>query len=264
MTTTLPETVDEFHRGKFVVVQPKSSGHRSGIDAMLIAAVVPGDFRGSLADFGSGAGAAGLAVASRCAQASVTLIESDPVMAQFARRTVLHEMNSTFASRLSVMQADVSLSGKQRVDSGLHDRSFDFVIMNPPFNSSRDRATKDEMKARAHVMTDGMLEAWLRTAAAVLRPNGSMALIARPQSLPEIFEACKGRFGGLEMLPVQPRPNEAAIRIIARGTKGSRALLSLLPPLILHDTECHSYLPDAEATINGLRPLFDSPLQRGK
>jgi tRNA1(Val) A37 N6-methylase TrmN6 len=256
MTTTLPETVDEFHRGKFVVVQPKSSGHRSGIDAMLIAAVVPGDFRGSLADFGSGAGAAGLAVASRCAQASVTLIESDPVMAQFARRTVLHEMNSTFASRLSVMQADVSLSGKQRVDSGLHDRSFDFVIMNPPFNSSRDRATKDEMKARAHVMTDGMLEAWLRTAAAVLKPNGGIAVIARPQSLHEILTACQGRFGGLEIVPILPRPNEAAIRIIVRGIKGNRALLSLLPPLVLHGEIGDSYSAKADALINGRCALW--------
>jgi tRNA1(Val) A37 N6-methylase TrmN6 len=255
MTDVLQHTVDEFHRGKFVVVQPKSSGHRSGIDAMLIAAAVPNGFKGKVADFGAGAGAAGLAVAVRRAEAVVTLIENDPVMADFARRTVAHENNSAFASRLFVVEADVSLSGKTRVNSGLCDRSFDFVIMNPPFNDGRGRATNDELKAKAHVMTDGMLEAWLRTAAALLKPKGGVALIARPQSFPEIFDACKGRFGGLKIRPVQPRPNEATIRIIVRGTKGSRAPLSLLPPLVLHGETGDGYSVWAEALINGRATL---------
>jgi tRNA1(Val) A37 N6-methylase TrmN6 len=257
MTGAISQTVDEFHRGKFVIVQPKSSGHRSGIDAMLIAAALPDDFNGKVADFGAGAGAAGLAVAARCALASVTLIENDPVMAEFARRTVGDEKNAALSSRLSVLEADVSLAGKKRFNSGLCDRCFDFVIMNPPFNSSRDRATKDEMKARAHVMTEGMFEAWLRTAAAVLKPTGQVALIARPQSIPEIFDACKGRFGSLEILPVQPRANETAIRIVICGTKGSRAPLSLLAPLVLHGKSGNGFSTRTEAIINGECGLFD-------
>jgi tRNA1(Val) A37 N6-methylase TrmN6 len=263
VTIAPSETVDQFHRGKFVVVQPKSSGHRSGIDAMLVAAAVPEGLEGKVADFGAGAGAAGLAVAARCPKATVSLVENDQVMAEFARRTIQHESNSALSFRLSVLEADVSLSGNDRVNSGLCDRSFDFVVMNPPFNSSRDRATPDTLKAAAHVMSDDLFEAWLRSAAAVLRPGGSMTLIARPQSLQDILHACAGRFGALQILPVLPRPDEPAIRIIVLGTKGSRAALSLLPPLILHGPSGHAYLPEAEATINGLRPLFDSPLQRG-
>ena len=33
-----PETLDAFHRGGFWLVQPKGSGHRAGIDAMMLAA----------------------------------------------------------------------------------------------------------------------------------------------------------------------------------------------------------------------------------
>lgn len=249
-------TVDVFHRGRFAIVQPAKSGHRAGIDAMLVAASVPDGFAGVVADFGAGAGAAGMAVAARCAAAQVALVENDKMMADFARLSARHEQNAAFSGRLRIVEADVSLTGKARAAAGLADRAFDFVIMNPPFNSARDRATPDRLKAAAHVMEDGMFEDWLRSAAAVLKPSGVMALIARPQSLDEIVPACAGRFGALQILPVLPRPDEAAIRIIVRALKGSRGALALLPPLVLHGHEGNGYLPEAEATINGLRALF--------
>jgi tRNA1(Val) A37 N6-methylase TrmN6 len=250
-------TVDAFHRGRFVVVQPQKTGHRSGVDAMIVAGAAPSAFDGALADFGAGAGAAGMAVAARCPLARVTLIENDPIMADFARRTIAHDSNSAFSSRLSVIQADVSLSGKARVDSGLCDRSFDHVIMNPPFNSARDRATPDALKAAAHVMSQGMFEAWLRTAAAVLKPGAALALIARPQSLRQILSACEGRFGAVRILPIHPRPPQAAIRILVTGVKGSRAGLSLELPLVLHGETGNGFLARAEAVINGECGLFD-------
>ncbi len=37
MADNLPETIDAFHRGAFYIVQPKGRGHRSGMDAMLLA-----------------------------------------------------------------------------------------------------------------------------------------------------------------------------------------------------------------------------------
>jgi hypothetical protein len=56
-------------------------GHRSGMDAMMLAAAVPGSFAGRLADLGAGAGAAGLAVASRCRRASTSVsVTSGPWM----------------------------------------------------------------------------------------------------------------------------------------------------------------------------------------
>lgn len=249
-------TVDAFFRGKFVVVQPEKNGHRSGVDAMILAAAVPGGFEGAVADFGAGAGAAAMAAAARCPEARVMLVENDPVMAEFARSTIAHEKNAAFSTRLSVLEADVSLVGKARVDSGLCDRSFDYVIMNPPFNSPRDRATPDTRKAAAHVMADGMFEAWLRTAAAVLRPGGNVAVIARPASLKEILITSEGRFGALRILPVLPRPAEPAIRILVTGVKGSRAGLNLEPQLVLHGEAGNGFSIWAEAVVNGEAGAF--------
>ena len=59
----------------------------------MLAAAVPSGFAGRLADFGAGAGAAGLAVASRCAGATVVLVENAPEMLAFAEKSIAHPDN---------------------------------------------------------------------------------------------------------------------------------------------------------------------------
>ncbi|MFC4626013.1 tRNA1(Val) (adenine(37)-N6)-methyltransferase [Daeguia caeni] len=252
----IPETLDVFHRGAFHLVQPALKGHRSGVDAMILASVVPTDFAGRVVDLGSGAGAAGLAVAARCKKSRVLLVERSELMARFARKSVNHPLNAALQPRIDVLEADVSLAGKARIAAGLKDNDFDFAIMNPPFNDAADRRTPDALKAEAHVMPEGMFEKWVRTAAAIVRPGGGLAIIARPASLQDILAAVAGRFGGLKILAVHPRPEKDAIRIVISGIRGSRAGLSITPPLVLHGEDGHGFTPRADAINNGLASLF--------
>jgi len=251
------ETTDIFHRGRFYLVQPARQGHRAGIDAMILASSVPHGFAGKLADLGSGAGAAGLAVLSRCPQAYVTLVEHSPFMFSFAEKTLSHPANAGFRTRADLLAADVTLTGKARLAAGLADNSFDFVLMNPPFNDRADRATPDSEKAKAHVMHEGLFDAWLRTAAAIVRPQGGLGLIARPSSVAEILTALAGRFGGVRIVPVYPRRLLAAIRIVVVAVRASRAGLQMMPPLVLHEGEGNAFLPRADRINNGRLGLWD-------
>lgn len=251
-----PHTVDAFHRGHFWLVQPAKGGHRAGMDAMMLAAAVPSSFAGRLADFGAGAGAAGLAVASRCEKAQVVLVERSAEMAAFADASLGHPANAHLAARASVLRADVTLTGRARAEAGLADNSFDFAIMNPPFNAAADRATPDTLKRQAHVMEDGLFEGWIRSAAAVVRPRGSLAVIARPESLRPILDAIDGRFGNAEMLAVHPRGDGAAIRIVVRAVRGARGKLSIRPPLMLHEEGSDRFREEADRINNGLASLF--------
>lgn len=251
------ETADIFHRGRFCLVQPAGHGHRAGIDAMILASCVPDGFDGTLADLGSGAGAAGLAVLSRCAKAQAVLVENSPFMLSFAEKTLAHPANASFRARVHILACDVTLAGRARNKAGLADNSFDFVIMNPPFNARADRATPDNEKTRAHVMSEDLFNAWLRTAAAVVRPKGGLALIGRPSSMTEILPALEGRFGGVKITPVCPRRSCAAIRIVMVATRASRAGLQIMPPLVLHEGKGHDFLPRADAINNGRLSLWD-------
>ena len=247
---------DSFHRGAFHVLQPLK-GHRSGIDAMILAAAVPASFSGTICDLGAGAGAAGLAVAARCEGAHVTLVDNALQMVAMARKTVALEHNAAIASRIRVVEADVAARRPQREAAGLADNAFDFAIMNPPFNDARDRQTPDDAKRGAHVMKDGLLEDWVRTAAALVKTRGGLAVIARPQSLAAILDAMDGRFGGAKIVPIHPRPSMAAIRIMVRAVRASRAPLSLMPGLVLHGESGDSFTPQADAINNGRAGLFD-------
>ncbi len=257
MTQEQPaQTLDAFHRGNFWLVQPKGAGHRAGVDAMILASAVPSDFSGQLADFGAGAGAAGLAVASRCPGATVTLVEQSPDMAHFASLTLSHPQNAHLRNRLSLLIADVTLTGRARENAGLAANSFDFVVMNPPFNAAKDRATPDGLKRQAHVMEDGLFDGWIRSAAAVVRSRGGLAIIARPVSLSPILAALAGRFGSAEIVPVHARADTPAIRIVVRARRASRGTLVLCPPLILHDTAGDGFSARADAINNGKASLF--------
>ncbi|MFZ0809915.1 MAG: methyltransferase, partial [Bradyrhizobium sp.] len=69
-------TEDAFLGGTLRLRQPKS-GHRAGHDAMLLAAATPARSGDRVVDFGSGVGAAGLAVAKRVAGIKPVLVEID-------------------------------------------------------------------------------------------------------------------------------------------------------------------------------------------
>jgi tRNA1(Val) A37 N6-methylase TrmN6 len=249
-------TIDAFHRGRFHLMQPARGAHRAGTDAMLLAGAVPGGFAGRLADLGAGAGAAGLAVAARCPDARIVLVENAPDMLDCARKSLQLPENQWLSSRATVLGADVTLTGRLRQEAGLEDGSFDFAIFNPPFNAIADRASPHEARERAHVMPAGLFEQWLRTAAAIVRPGGGMALIARPASLPEILAALKGRFGGATIKPVHPQADKAAIRIVVRAVRGSRAAMTIAPALVLHEKGSNRLAAGADAVNNGLASLF--------
>ncbi|BCM18126.1 tRNA1(Val) (adenine(37)-N6)-methyltransferase [Mesorhizobium sp. J8] len=253
---TPAHTVDAFHRGRFWLVQPSRGGHRAGMDAMTLAAAVPSGFSGRLADFGAGAGAAALAVLSRCPAARAVLVERSTEMAGFAAATLSHPGNAHLGDRASVLTADVTLTGRARAEAGLADNSFDFVIMNPPFNAAEDRSTPDALRRQAHVGEDGLFERWIRSAAAVVKPRGGLAVIARPEQLVAILDAIEGRFGDAEMLCVHPRPDVAAIRVVVRAALGARGKLSIRPPFTLHGPSGNAPAERAEMINNGLASLF--------
>ena len=246
------ETVDAFHRGRFHLVQPKGRGHRAGMDAMLLASLVADEGPLKIADLGAGAGAAGLAVICRLPQAHATLVERSEDMVDFARRSLALPLNAEIAGRASVVEADVTLTGKARQAAGLADDFFDHVIMNPPFNDASDRRTPDPLKEQAHAMTDDLFESWVRTAGAIMKPGGQLSLIARPQSISEIISACGRRFGGLEITALHPRHGESAVRILVTAIKGSKARLQLRSPLVMHDRPgSHAFAPDVDDLNNG-------------
>ncbi|MBE7202461.1 MAG: methyltransferase [Parafilimonas terrae] len=238
----MTDAPDAFLGGLLRLHQPPRGAHRAGTDAVLLARLLIPAPEDRLCDVGAGTGAVGLACAALVPGLRPTLIERDPGLAETARTNAA--LNGIDAE---IIAADVLASAAERRAAGLLPDRFDTVLTNPPFFEARKhRASPHPARAAAHTFTAGSLEAWIRTCTAILRPGGQLGLIHRADALPTCLDALRGRYGGLAIRPVHARAEAPAIRVLITATKGSRAPLSLRPPLVLHGPD-GAFTPEAEA-----------------
>jgi tRNA1(Val) A37 N6-methylase TrmN6 len=240
-------STDEFLGGCISVVQPRS-GHRAGSDAVFLAAAVPARAGERVLDVGAGVGVAGLCLLARVSGVHMTAVEIDPKLVALAARNAAH---NGFAQQFRAIAADVTSSGKALTEAGLKREGYHHLMANPPFYAEAGvRAAPDFARRTAHVMPGGGLRAWVRFFAAMARPNGLLTLIHRPDCLVELLVLLDGRFGGITVFPLYPKAGEAATRIIVQAKKGSRAGISLMPGLVLHEADGR-YTEAAEAVLRG-------------
>jgi tRNA1(Val) A37 N6-methylase TrmN6 len=227
--------------GKLRLKQPRG-GHRVGHDAILLAAACPARAGECVVDLGAGVGAAGLALALRVDGTKVRLVEVDAGLARLAAENV--QLNG-LGARVSSVVLDVAAPARAFAAAGLGPESVARVLMNPPFNDPvRQRVSPDRQRRLAHARPDGTLPAWTKTATRLLRPRGTLTMIWRADGLGEVLQALVPAFGAATVLPVHPRQDEAAVRVLVRATKASRAPLVLLPGFVLND---RSGRPTAQA-----------------
>jgi tRNA1(Val) A37 N6-methylase TrmN6 len=243
-------TNDAFLDGALSIRQLRS-GYRAGLDAVMLAAAVPGEAGRPLRvlDVGAGVGTAGLCVAHRLPFAQVVLLEKQRELAELAAENVQH---NDLAARVRVVTADIGASAPELRAHTLVDGSFGHVIANPPYHDT-DAGTlaPDALKAGAHAMDEGGLEAWARFMARMAAPGGVATIIHKTEALGRVLAAFDQRFGAIRILPLYPRVGTLAHRIIVQGTKGSRAPLHVLPGLVLHEAG------------NGFTPAAQEILRRG-
>jgi tRNA1(Val) A37 N6-methylase TrmN6 len=246
-------TDDAVLGGRLVLRQPRK-GHRVGHDAILLAAACSAQPGEHLADLGAGVGAAGLAVARRLDDVTVTLVEIEDDLVHLAG---INAARNNLASRVHAVCLDVAARPAAFTAAGLAAGSVDHVLMNPPFNAAHN-PSPDRRRRLAHRAGPDTLHRWLRTAARLLRPAGAVTLIWRADGLDAVLAALAGGFGAVAVVPVHPKPAAPAIRVLVRAIKGSRAPLSLLPDFVLADASGRPS-EEAEAALReaGALPLAE-------
>ena len=225
-------TADAVLGGRLRLEQPRR-GHRFGHDAILLAAACPARKGERAVDLGAGVGAAGLALAKRIDGLMVMLVEVDAQLAALAMENV---RRNGLALRVSTALLDVAAPARAFAAAGLHPESAERVLMNPPFNDpERQRTSPDRRRRFAHSLPRGVLVDWVKTAARLLRARGTLTMIWRADGLAEVLRSLEPAFGAVAVLPVHSRMGDAAIRILVRASKASRAPLAILPGLFLND-----------------------------
>lgn len=203
---------------------------RFSLDAVLLAHFAAVRRGARAADLGTGTGAVGLFLLSRGA-AAVTGVELNPRIAGMAERTAA--LNG-LSDRLQVICADVNQI-REHCSAG----AFDLVTANPPYRpASAGRISPAAGVAMARHETTAGLREFLQAAAFLLRHRGRLAMIHLPERLTDIF--IEMRNAGLEpkrLRFVHPFSDREPRMVLIESVKGARASLSVLPPLVVYQSD---------------------------
>lgn len=241
----LEVTDDAFLGGQLTIAQSRQ-GSRAGTDAVFLAASCPAMPGETVLELGSGSGIVSLAIARRVGGVRVKGIEIDPELCRLSHHNAAENGLQDHAEFLC---GDVTGPASVLFEAGLRPDSFDHGVSNPPFlTTGTVRLPKEDRLRRAHALEGGELERWIKCLAVFVKPGGTVSLVHRADSLPELIQCLAGRFGAISVFPLFPRRGVAAKRIILQARKGSRAPMSLLPGMVIHE-EGRDFTEQAQALL---------------
>lgn len=238
MTVTGPLTQDRILGGQLLLTQT-ADGYRAGLDAILLAAAVRLAPGARAAEFGCGPGAALLSVAHAHTDAQLTGVELDPVAAELARRNAAA---NGLDDRVAIVEAD-ALSWRP-------DAPLDAVFFNPPYFDDPASLRAPKPGKQAAWISAAPLADWIAAGLKRLKPGGALVFIHRADRLGEALGALQGKASAV-VLPVHPRAQAPAKRILVAARAGGRAPLALLAPLVLHEDGAGGWTPRADALLRG-------------
>jgi tRNA1Val (adenine37-N6)-methyltransferase len=216
--------------------QPES-GHRTGLEPVLLAASIPARPGQRVLEGGSGAGAALLCLAHRVPGLTGLGVEREPELVRLAQANA----------------AANGFTGLSFVAEGLAcfraDGVFDHAMANPPWHAPGGTASPDARRDGARRAEPGLFAGWATALAAPLRRGGTLTLVVSARVVAESLDALRqAGCGGLAVFPLWPKPGREAKLVLLRGIKGARSPCRLLPGLVLHAPD-GTYTDAAQAVL---------------
>ncbi|WP_430450037.1 tRNA1(Val) (adenine(37)-N6)-methyltransferase [Rhodophyticola sp.] len=241
-------TRDAFLGGRVQAWQPRH-GYRAATDPVFLAAACDARPGQSVLELGCGAGVAGLCLAARVPGLRILGVERQAAYADLARR-----------NGVEVVEADLT-----DLPDDLRRQSFDHVIANPPYYRAGHGTAADDPGREAALREDTPLDRWIAVAGRRLAPKGWLTMIQMTERLPDLLSALSGGFGSVTVLPLMPRQERPAGRVLLKARKAGRGPFTLLAPLCLHDGARHDRDGDSHGEIarailrDGMPVVWDGP-----
>lgn len=163
-------------------------------------------------------------------KAHITGVEIQPKVFSLAQRSVdINNLNN----QITLINDDIN-----NLYLNLESDSFDVIVCNPPFFkvNSDSRLNESEYKtiARHEISLD--VEKLMKISKKLLKNNGVIAIVHRPERLISIIEAMKNN--NIEPKKIQfvyPKINSNSNILLIEGSKNGKEGLKVLPPIYTHE-----------------------------
>ena len=121
----------------------------------------------------------------------------------------------------------------------LEKNSFDYVVTNPPYKKiGTGIINKEDKQIISRHETTVNLDEWLKVASNLLKDNGAIYMVHRPERLNEIIENLrKYRLEPKRIRFVYPKVSKDANLVLIKAVKYANSFLKVEKPLIIYNED---------------------------
>ncbi|MDO5557138.1 MAG: tRNA1(Val) (adenine(37)-N6)-methyltransferase [Clostridia bacterium] len=222
------ERIDDLEYKGLKIIQNKD-GFCFGIDSVLLS-----DFakeiknNSKVVDLGTGTGIVSILLCGKTKLSEVIGIEVQKNVAHMAEKS--SKLNN-LQDRFKVININI-----KQIDELRMNNSFDAVVTNPPYKKI-DSGGKNENKAKliSRHEIEGDLSDFIITAQKLLKENGCLYMVHRPERLAEIIVKLRQR--NLEPKKIRfihSREDSQAKMVLIKAVKGGKEFTEIDKPLIIY------------------------------
>ncbi|MCD2256247.1 tRNA1(Val) (adenine(37)-N6)-methyltransferase [Agrilactobacillus fermenti] len=230
---TADERIDQLYSSNLKIIQ-SSKYFAFGIDAILLADFSKVPPSGKIFDFCAGNGVVGLFLSHKT-KAKITLIEIQPPLADMAARSI----------RLNQLQNQVTVENMdlRTITDHFTPDSIDYISCNPPYFRINEGSLTNPNKALAIARHElaVTIEDIIANAHKMLKTNGKLSLIFRPDRLDELFVLFKKYHLAPKRLRfVYPKLNDnldANMVLVEAINRGRENGVKVEPPLYVYEND---------------------------
>ena len=222
------ETIDDLQLKGLKLIQ-KKDGFKFGIDAVLLSDFANVKTKHRVMDLCTGTGIIPFLIYGKYNPQSVYGLEIQEDMIEMAKRSV--KLNS-LEEKLIFINDDL-----KNIELLKTIEKFDVVTVNPPYklNSSGILNPNDKLAIARHEVLCN-LEDVISAARILLKDNGRLFMVHRPERLADIFMLMrKYKIEPKRVKMIHPKINKAPNIVLVEGQRDGGAYLKWDPPLYVYD-----------------------------
>lgn len=227
-------THDTLHHGRVTYAQ-FVNGYRTGLEPVLLAALVPARASESVLEAGCGAGAGLLCLNARVPGLNLTGIEADADTITLAR----YNLNRNDVSNYTLFHTEIpEIPRSLRQTCGNPNGRFHHAFANPPWHPSGATPTSHPRRRRALFCDRNGWSCWISALAAWVMPGGTLSLALPAAAVCEAMRRLhEAEFGSITVFPLWPKAGRRAKIVLLQAVLGGRAGTAISPGLIIHEED---------------------------
>ena len=223
------ERIDDLQYKGLKIIQ-NTDGFCFGVDSVLLTEFAKDMKKNkTIVDLGTGTGIIGILLSKKVEASKVIGIEIQKDVAEMASRSV--ELNN-LQNTMQILNEDVK-------NLSLEKNSFDYVVTNPPYKKvGTGIINKEDKQITSRHETTVNLDEWIKVASNLLKDNGAIYMVHRPERLNEIIENLrKYRLEPKRIRFVYPKISKDANLVLTKAVKYANSFLKVEKPLIIYNED---------------------------